>query len=281
MDIKPVKIRIISHLQVRIDIMKIGLMVSFSKPEKEGEHPFEPTLRFASQAGLDGVELCFDPKPPYDRHYGAWSEDLDGGEIRKILGLCQSYGIEIASLCSDWPWGYSRYCPGFEHWARGLEILRQDIRASGDLGAKVLLLHFGVTRAKGWDEAKGIISKLAAEAEDNDVVLGFEGGLWANTGLGGLRELCKMVDEVGSHHLGVYEHCYWPRGNMRPHEEIELVGNRIVGLHSGRIDAKNVDYEAMLKALKGHYDRYWVLEMDREDVKESLGSLKGILRRYW
>ena len=136
-------------------------------------------------------------------------------------------------------------------------------------------------QAKGWDEAKGIISKLAAEAEDNDVVLGFEGGLWANSGLGGLKELCRMVDEVGSRSLGVYEHCYWPRGNMRPHEEIELVGNRIVGLHSGRIDAKNVDYEAMLKALKGRYDRYWVLEIDREDVKESLDSLKGILRRYW
>jgi len=260
--------------------MKIGLMVSFSKPEKNGEHPFEPTLRFATEAGLDGVELCFDPKPPYDHHYGAWSEDLKDGEIRKILDLCKSYDVEISSLCSDWPWGYSRYCPRFEHWSRGLEILRQDIRVSANLGVEVLLIHFGVTNAASWNEAKNILSKLAAEAEDNGVILGFEAGLWANTGLGGLKELCKMIDEVGSRNLGVYEHCYWPRGDMRPHEEIELVGKRIVGLHSGKIDTRNIDYEAMLKALKKNYDRYWVLEIDREDVKASLGSLRDILRIY-
>jgi len=261
--------------------MKIGLMVSFSRPSKSGEHPFEPTLRFASDAGLDGVELCFDPKPPYDHHYGAWSEDIKGEGARAIKGLCESYGIEIASLCSDWPWGYSRYCPRFEHWSRGLEILKQDIRASAELGVGILLTHFGVTKADSWDEAKGVLLKLSAEAEDNGVVLGFEGGLWANTGLGGLSELCKMVDEVGSRSLGVYEHCYWPRGAMRPHEEIELVGRRIVGLHSGKIDAANVDYGAMLKALRKYYDRYWVLEIDREDVRESLSSLRALLDRYW
>jgi len=261
--------------------MKIGLMVSFTKPEKDGDHPFEPALRLASEAKLDGVELCLDPRPPYDHHYGAWSEDLKGDEGRRILDLCKSYGVEIASVCSDWPWGYSRYCPRFEHWSRGLEIVKQDIETSADLRVGVLLVHFGVTKAASWDEAKGILLKLAAEAEDNGIVLGFEGGLWANTGLGGLRELCRMVDEVGSRSLGVYEHCYWPRGDMRPHEEIELVGNRIVGLHSGRIDTVNVDYEAMLKALREHYNRYWVLEIDWGDVRESLSSLRDVMRRYW
>jgi hypothetical protein len=32
--------------------MKIGLRVSFSKPGKSGEHPFEPALKFASKLGL-------------------------------------------------------------------------------------------------------------------------------------------------------------------------------------------------------------------------------------
>lgn len=261
--------------------MKIGLMVSFSKPEKNGEHPFEPALRLASEAKLDGVELCFDPRPPYDHHYGAWSEDLKAEGRIKIQELCQSYGVEIASLCSDWPWGYSRYCPRFEHWGRGLEILGQDIRVAAEFGVKVLLVHFGVTKAVNWDEAKSILTKLVAEAEDSDVVLGFEGGLWANTGLGGLRELCRMVDEVGSRNLGVYEHCYWPRGNLRPNEEIELVGKRIVALHSGKIDPGSIDYESMLKALKKYYDRYWVLEMDWDAAKENAISLRDIIRKYW
>jgi sugar phosphate isomerase/epimerase len=261
--------------------MKIGLRVSFSKPEKEGEHPFEPALRFTSRLGLDGVELCLDPIPPYGPEYGAWSESIGPEERKKIEELCSTYGVEVATLCSEWPWGYSQYCRDFRHWARGLEILREDIKLTANLGASVLLIHFGTSKAQSWEGMRKILRELSEEAESLGVVLGFEGGVWANLGLGGLKELCKMVDEVGSPSFGVYEHCYWPRGNLQPHEEIELVGRRIVGLHSGRIDPKNVDYALMLKALKKYYDRYWIFEIDEMgEVEESLRLLRGLLLKY-
>lgn len=262
--------------------MKIGLRVSFLKPEKSGEHPFEPALRFVSGLGLDGVELCLDPRSPWGEDFGAWSEDLTVEDRQKIVRLCRSYGVELASVSSDWAWGYSRYCPRLRHWSRGLEIFKEDIRLTADLGGKVLLIHFGISKAENWEEAKSILSSLVDVAEDYDVKLGIEGGIWARLGLGGLRELCRMVDEIGSNHLGVYEHCYWPRGTMRPHEEIELVGHRMVGLHSGRIDLENIDYEAMFKALKKYYDWYWIFEIDEwSEVKENFERLRKLMEKYW
>jgi len=262
--------------------MKIGLRVSFLKPGKSGEHPFEPALKFASRLGLDGVELCLDPRSPWGDDFGAWSEDLTIEDRRRIVELCRSYGVELASLSSDWAWGYSRYCPKLKHWSRGLEILKEDIKLTADLGGRVLLIHFGVSRAENWDEAKSMLSSLVDVAEAYDVKLGLEGGIWVRLGLGGLLELCRMVDEIASDHLGVYEHCYWPRGTMKPHEEIELVGRRIVALHSGRIDLKNVDYEAMFKALKKYYDWYWMFEIDEwSEVGESLNLLRELMRKYW
>ncbi len=91
-----------------------------------------------------------------------------------------------------------------------------------------------------------------------------------------------MVDEIASDHLGVYEHCYWPRGTMKPHEEIELVERRIVALHSGRMDLENVDYEAMFKALKKYYDWYWMFEIDEwSKVEENLNLLRELMKKYW
>jgi len=76
--------------------MKIGLRVSFLKPEKSGEHPFEPALKFVSRLGLDGVELCLDPRSPWGDDFGAWSEDLTIEDRRRIVELCRSYGL-------NWP----------------------------------------------------------------------------------------------------------------------------------------------------------------------------------
>ncbi|MGQ9514060.1 MAG: sugar phosphate isomerase/epimerase family protein [Thermoproteota archaeon] len=261
--------------------MKTGLRVSFTKPKKKDEHPFEPALRFASKLGLNGVELCLDPIPPYGHEYGAWSERISSEERKRIMELCASYGVEVATLCSEWPWGYSQYCPSFRYWERGFEILKEDMRLTKDLGASVLLVHFGITKAEGWAEMKNILSSITRTAESIGTVLGFEGGIWANLGLGGLRELCQMVDEIGSPSFGVYEHCYWPRGELQPHEEIELVGKRIVGLHSGKIYVNNVDYAAMFKALRKYYDRYWIFEIDEiDEVEQNLRLLKELMRKY-
>ena len=79
--------------------------------------------------------------------------------------------------------------------------------------------------------------------------VGFEEEIFARFGLGGLDALIKLVDEVGNPWFGVYGHCSWPRGTMRDHEELELIGERLVCLHSSALDFR-VDYEKKLQALK-------------------------------
>lgn len=266
---------------MRLVELKVSLRISFSQPEKEGDHPFEPALRLCSNLDYDGVELCLEPETWARWRPLAWSPSLKAEERVKIRRVADSYGLEIASLSSDWAWGYSTYCPKLKYWQRGIEVLKEDICLAKDLGAKAILIHFGTSQAQSWQQTKDMIKELAEEGEMRGVRVGFEGGIWARIGLGGLKELCQMVDEVGSKWFGVYEHCYWPRGTTQPHEEINLVGERIVCLHSGRIDTKNIDYGLMLKALKKYYDWYWVFEVEMDEAEENIKLWKEVTAKYW
>jgi len=261
--------------------LKVSLRVSFSQPEKDGEHPLEPALRLCSNLGYDGIELCLEARTWTRGGLMAWSPSLNAGERNKIRKLVDSYGLEIATLSSDWAWGYSTYCPKLKYWQRGTDVVKEDIRLAEDIGAKAILVHWGTSQAQSWQQAKEMIKELAEEGEMRGIKVGFEGGIWARIGLGGLKELRQMVDEVGSKWFGVYEHCYWPRGTTQPHEEIELLGDRIICLHSGNIDTRNIDYELMLKALKKYYDWYWVFEVEIDEAKENINPWKEIMAKYW
>ena len=102
-------------------------------------------------------------------------------------------------------------------------------------------------------------------------------------GLGGLGSLVRLADEIANPWFGIYEHCYWPRrGEMRPHEEIALVGQRMLGLHSFVIDRENIDYEKMLGALKDvGYDSYWTFEIPLEAAEESRLAWDELMAQYW
>lgn len=85
-----------------------------------------------------------------------------------------------------------------------------------------------------------------------------------------------MVDEINSPHFGIYEHCYWPRGEMQPHEEIALVGKRMVCLHSF-LPTVQVDYAKMLGALRDvGYDWYWVYEVPWEQAAPAVAAFRHI-----
>ena len=261
--------------------MKVSLRVGFSKPEKDGEHPLEPALRLCKNLGFNGIELCLSVTTWAAEGSSCWSPLLSSKDRAELRHLVDSYGLEVATLSSDWAWGYAVYCPELKYWQRGMEVLKEDICLAEDLGAKAILIHFGRSQAQSWQQAKEMIVELAEEGETRGVKVGFEGGIWARIGLGGLKELCQMVDEIDNKWFGVYEHCYWPRGTTRPHEEIEMVGKRIVCLHSGNIDTKNVDYGMMFKALKKYYDWYWVFEVPLEKAEENIKSWKKIMKEHW
>ncbi len=113
------------------------------------------------------------------------------------------------------------------------------------------------------------------------VKVAFEAGIFARIGLGGLDALIKLVDEISSPWFGVYEHCYWPRGTMQPHEEIALVGaKRMMCLHSSALNIQ-VDYQKMIQALKEvGYDYYWVFEVGWEQAQPSVDGYKYLMKKY-
>jgi hexulose-6-phosphate isomerase len=263
--------------------MKVSIRVGFGTPEEEGEHPFEPTLKGVSELGFDGIELMLRPGAMWGpRRPQPWSPTLTKEDRAEMVGLAQQYGVEISTLSADWAWGYAQYCPHIDHWDRGVEILKGDIELAHDLGAKAILVHFGASQSQDWDQVKGIARQLAEEGERQQIKVGFEGGIFARIGLGGLEALARLIDEVDSPWFGAYEHCYWPRGQTQPHEEIELFGSRIVCLHSGRMNFEDVDYEKMSAALrKAGYDWYWVFEVPWSAAEESKQGFDRIMASYW
>ena len=164
----------------------------------------------------------------------------------RLRQSAKRHGVAIATLSADWAWGYAQYHPRLSQWERGVELLRSDVNLAADLGAGAILIHVGESQGS-WEEIRGIVSRVVEEGARREVKIGFEAGIFARTGLGGLEELIRLVDELDTPWFGVYEHCYWPRRRERqPHEEIRMVGHRMVSLHSSQPSVQ-IDYEQMLR----------------------------------
>jgi len=265
--------------------MKLGIRVNIGEPEEQ-ERSLEQVLTEVAEIGYDGVELCLDPGPPWGaREFQLFSPKLTDKDREEIVRLAKSAGVEIATVSTDWAWVYSQYCPLVAYWGRGMEIAKSDIEMGGQLGAKVVMVYFGWSKSDDWGEVRAMVTELAEAGKQHNVKVAFEGGIFDRIGLGGLDALAKLIDEVNSPWFGAYEHCYWPRGTMQPHEEIELLGDRIFCLHSSKLDHENVDYQKMCAALKKvGYDFYWVFEvegMGRAVAEESKRGFDEIMAKYW
>jgi len=272
--------------QLEGDNMKASLRVGFGATDEDGQRPYEQVIQDAARMGYDAIELMLMPGPMWGpRGLQPWSPVLTPEDRAMLVRVAKEQGVEIGSLSADWAWGYSQYCPDLKQWDRGVEILKGDLELAQDLGASVILVHFGRSQSDDWGRVRAIATELAETGENHQVKVGFEGGIFARVGLGGLEALARLIDEVGSPWFGAYEHCYWPRGDRQPHEEIGLLGKRIVCLHSGRLDFEHVDYEKMCAALKEiGYDDYWVFEVEGMGLAVAEESKKGfdeIMAKYW
>lgn len=244
------------------------------------DEPYTPewALQQVKGLGLDAIEFSTLPRPRRGTGRGVWAEALNKDERAKLRQTAADMGLSIASLSSDWVWGYSDYYPTLDGWERGGEILKKDMELTADLGAKACLIHFARSQAT-WEQAKRYCAETAEVAAKHGVVAAFEGSLWHLNGLGGIPELLKMVEEIDSPGFGVYAH---PRGPGRNNaDEILMVGKHLSCLHHSFIDPET-DYQAMFAALKQvGYDYAWVFESNAEELPRSKQKLDELLAKYW
>src|SRR5919204_1137188 len=259
--------------------MKVSLRVGMRPNDPVS--PLDGAMRELKEMGYDGIELMLSPNYPHTitnprTSRGPWaSEGVSPAQREAIRKSARAHAVETATASSDWAWQYAQFNPTLAQWQRGIEILKADVNLAADLGAKAMLMHVGESTG-GWAEIRRIVEQTVAESERRELKIGFEAGIFARTGLGGLPELIKLVDELGSPWFGVYEHCYWPRGEMQPHEEIRLVGPRMVALHSS-YPSVQVDYGRMLAALReAGYDWYWCFEVGQDRAREAIADFRHI-----
>lgn len=261
--------------------MKVSIRVGFRRDDPV--NALDGVLRDCREMGYDGIELMMSASYPYGSSgprgggRGPWASESVSNEMRaQLRESAQRHGVEIATLSADWAWGYAQYNPRLSQWDRGVELLRADVNLAADLGAGAILIHVGESQGS-WEEIRSIVTRVVEEGARRQVKIGFEAGIFARTGLGGLEALIRLVDEIDSPWFGVYEHCYWPRRReMQPHEEIRLVGPRMVALHSSAPSVQ-VDYPQMLQALRDvGYDWYWVFEVGWDQARASLADFRHI-----
>ena len=243
------------------------------------ELPLEQSFAKVKGMGYDGVELTTWPDREargVRNRRGVWPGTYDVGRRQALVGAARNAGVEIPTLSSDWAWAYSDFHPTLDQWDRGLQLLVEDAKLTADLGARVFLMHFG-TSTGSWDQAKGMLKELAAEAQKAGSIVGFEGSLFKGLGLGGQPELVRMVDEVGHPNLGIYVH---PSGDTAKQvRDVEEVGERICALHASAINP-DVDYGQVFAALKKvGYDWYWCFEVADELIGPSAQQFKELTKQ--
>lgn len=239
--------------------------------------PLEDSFKKLAAMGYQGVELTLWPDREsrgVRQRRGVWPGMMDAGKRAALKSAAAAAGMEIPTLSSDWAWGYSDFHPTLAEWAgKGAELLAEDAKLAGDLGAKAVLIHFGVSTGT-WDQAKGILKDVAAAAEKAGTVMGVEGSIWFRTGLGGQDTLVRMVDEIGSPGLQIYVH---PHGDTASQvKDIEEVGDRICALHASALNPE-VDYKQVFAALKKvKYDWYWCFEVSEELFAPSVTEFRKL-----
>jgi sugar phosphate isomerase/epimerase len=239
--------------------------------------PLDKAFAELARLGYQGVELSTIPDREargVRQRRGVWPERLDAGRRAQIKTAAGAAGIEIPTLSSDWAWAYSEFHPTLDGWDRGAELIVADAGLARDLGARAILIHFGVSTGP-WDQVRGILKDVASEAAKLEVILGFEGSLFHGLGLGGQDQLVRMVDEVGSSAMRIYVH---PHGDTASQvKSIDEVGDRICALHASALDP-TVDYRQVFAALRrAHYDWYWCFEVPEDLFAASATGFRKLI----
>lgn len=257
--------------------MKIGIRATGIRHDPEVD--LLETLRQDAERygalGFDGVELCINGRSgdrgPFDR--------LRAADVVAIGDLATANNLAIPTLSADWMAGFGSAHPELAEWDSIEEAVSKDLSLAQQLGATVILIHFGSATGR-WGEAQGILERLAKLAEPTGVKLAFEASIFRRTRLGGLLEMRRMVDDVGSPAFGVYEHPQYPRAGVKAHEEIHLFGRRLYGLHLGRLEEAQIEWEPFLGALDRYFDGCAILGVPADLAEASKAMLDKAIAEH-
>ncbi|HEX6972508.1 MAG TPA: TIM barrel protein [Limnochordia bacterium] len=250
--------------------MRIGIRGGYGTEDPVAA--LDADLERYSALGFEGLEVCVIGKDrsrtPYDR--------LTEADVRAMRASAAQRGMSVASLSADWLWGFCQEHPKLEDWDGVVGGIERDVALASALGASTVLIHFG-TATGTWAEARRALERMAGVAEAGGVRLAFEASIFRRTGLGGLLEIRRLVDEVDRSSLGIYEHPHYPRAGLPAHEEVELFGPRLAGVHLGRLDEVQIDWGAFLPALRRYYDGFVIFEVGYQIAAQNKAALDRAL----
>jgi len=258
--------------------MKTSIRASMRPVRGSDVHPLKWAFEEGSKLGFDGLELCMSAN--HNSFAPFWTEEWKD----EAKELCAEYDMSIYSLSSDWAWAYACFFSNLKEWGKGVEFIAEDGKLAQELGAHTILMHFATSKGS-WEECRALLKDVAAAGEEHGVVFGYEANIWEQLGFGGLDSLCRMTDEIGSPHFGVYLHNAYPRAGLPLHEEVEMAGEWLVqamhssDLVSGRVE---IDFLKAFKAMKTYFaDGVYTFEISWEVAEANKKLIDERIAKYW
>ncbi|MGD2175272.1 MAG: sugar phosphate isomerase/epimerase family protein [Candidatus Brocadiaceae bacterium] len=255
--------------------------------------PAEELFAEARAHGFQGIEPAIGKK-------GLVTPESTEADCAELIEAAERQGIRITSLASGLGWRYPLTHDDEGVRRRGLELVRQSLRAASWLGVEVLLVVPGtldcgdgeahVPYDVAMERMKEGIGTLVPTAEETGVTLAIE-NVWNRVLLSPL-EVRDFIDSFGSDRVG----SYLDVGNMivfgYAEDWIRILGPRVRCVHfkdyrrsAGTLEGfcalleGDVDYPAVMRELRDvGYDGPCVAEFFRLE-EDALAKLSAAMDR--
>lgn len=193
----------------------------------EGSLNFEEMFAAVSAAGFDGIELNVDGSGAHSITLSTTKE-----EFAAIRALSEKYALPVVSISTSL-WGAKMSHP--DEWEAGRALMRKQLEAAKELGAKGILVVPGggmggeYTLAVARKNSLEFMKSMKDEIEAGDIFVGVE-NVWNGFFLSPY-DMVSFIDEVGSPKIGAY----LDAGNMLAFSVseywVEVLGKRIGCVH--------------------------------------------------
>jgi len=191
-------------------------------------------FKLAKEAKFDGIEVAIAEE-------GEINLRSTKNEIKKIVKLSNSIGIEISSLATGLFWDYSLTSDDSAEREKAKNIIKKMLEVASWLEVDTILVIPGavdvffkpdfpvVSYDKVYECSLKALKELAPLAESYKVNIAIE-NVWNNFLLSPL-EMKTFIDSINSQYVGVYFDVGNVLKNGFPEQWINILGNRIKRVH--------------------------------------------------